>query len=298
MDFITDKVPSRWWLITPILLLLALLIAGCGGGGGASYEPPKLDPTQPVVIRADSLYGYYGDGGKDLVETHAHVNVAWTMGWGEGDYMTSVTAQITRALAMGVPNVVLGLPEGTHGNIALARTILSTLHAQGLLAPVVALYPKDEPEAHGIGAEQVRVFNAQLRVALAELGRSDVKLAVIYTRDGSWPGIETYDWVGFDDYGAGHGVLSNGTWQDMKARLRADQRILLVPGAADPWAQDPEPYFAKLVQDPQVLGIIPFIWFDNADRGVGLGARSNSMTKAYCRVGLRIKTLNPLAECP
>lgn len=297
MDYITDSVPGRHWLALILALLVLVALAGCGGGGGGG-QPPRIEPGEPVVIRADTLYGYYADGGKDLLETHAHVNLAWTMGWGEGDYLQSVTAQITRALALGVPNVVLGLPTGTHGDVGLARSILEQMHAQGLLAPVVALYPQDEPELHGISAEKVREFNAALRVVLATLGRGDIKLAVIYTGSPAHPGIETYDWVGFDDYNYGAGIFTNGQYDLLKAKLRPDQRILLVPGGSSPWEQDPEPFFAVAVKDPQVIGIIPFVWWDNADSGVGKGIRSNPARKAYCTVGTRIKTLNPNASCP
>lgn len=266
------------------LIYFGILIGcGGGGGGGGGAEPP-VTPSGPA--RPGILFGYYGDMDGQVRETADHVDYLWTFGWTR-DGTGSRAGRIAEARSQGITKVVLGieeayLPDGE----ARVRATLSELRAQGLLAGVIALYPIDEPEGRGKSADEVRAVNAMLRRVMADYPElAQTKLAVIYTGGRRWPGIETYDWVGFDDYNRGSAVLSNDQWDDLKRRLRPDQGILLVPGGSDPWRQDPLPFVSKALLDPQVVGIVGFIWFDDADRGVGAGIRSNPTRAAYCGAG-------------
>jgi hypothetical protein len=136
---------------------------------------------------------------------------------------------------------------------------------------------------------EIRTVNAMVRMVAAEFPElSGVNLAVIYG-DRGMPGIGSYDWVGFDKYDEHEAIFCDGRYDDLKAELRADQRIILVPGGASPWKQDPAPFYNKAVSDTQVLAIVPFIWQDNAAPGVGAGIRSNSTKPRYIQAGTLIK---------
>ena len=121
----------------------------------------------------------------------------------------------------------------------------------------------------------------------------NTKLAVIYGGSGNRPGVGTYDWVGFDDYDKRERIFSNGQYNSLKSALRSDQRIMLVPGGADPWKQDVGPFFTQAELDDQVIALIPFVWFDTSGH---TGIHANSMKNDYCVAGKKIK--NPEVKEP
>ena len=254
-------------------ILLLLFLASCGGGGGGSSTAIQ----EIITPRKDLLYGYYGGCPQCLDETKGHINLYHVTHW-DGDGI----ADMQRAKAFGI-GVMLDLPEAYQSEAAV-RARLQTLQALDLLGNIKAIYPIDEPDAAGISAERIGFVNAMVRRVAAEFNL-DVPLAVTYSALFTWPGIQYYDWVGFDNYDAN--IFTNGDYARLKSVIRADQRILLVPGGADKWRQDPSPYLAKAQQDLQVVAIIAFIWRDNADpkNGAHAGIRSNGMAKAYCSTG-------------
>ena len=262
-------------------IFLILLLASCGGGSGGSYTnspPPTVQRTEPLN------YGYFGSHPTQLDETKDHVNLYMAMDWdGEAEQI----AQMQRAKALGIPNL-LYLPEAYLSEDA-TRNRLKALSALDLLGNVKAAYLYDEPDLAGFSAQQVNTATALARRVLAEFGLS-IPLAVIYTGRETYPGIESYDWIGFDAYGEREQIFSNGKYDRLKSKLRPDQRIILVPGGADVWRQDPSAFLAKAQSDPQVTLIMPFIWRDLADpaNGAMLGIRSNGLAPAYRAIGKTI----------
>jgi hypothetical protein len=276
-----------------ILPLLAL--AGCGGGGGSGFVPPQ----PPQELRTGLLYGYYGDCDTCLEEQAGHVNLAWVMGWGKrAAWLDNVAAHLTEAKQRGIPNAVLGISPAYGDNPERdVRYVLDSLRVQGLLDGIVALYPVDEPDVNGIPAEKIVATNAMLRRVMADYPEfAHTKLAVIYGPRSDYRGIESYDWVGFDDYDQGAAVLELPL-AHLKAKLRPDQQVILVPGGASPWRQDPQPFFNVAESDARVVALVPFIWFDNAAPGVGLGIRSNGLRAVYCAAGKRVVTAANDATC-
>ena len=271
-------------------LLVAGIVTACGGGGGGgnaheSAAGPPATLTQPP---REVLYGYYGHCDTCSAETHRHVNMIHVPNWGP---LETTVRQLTEARVYGIKHVMLGVPQLYHAPDAerALREFFTTLRGANLLTNITALYPLDEPDLHSIPADVISARNALLRRVMAEFPElRTTKLAVIYTSRPKWPGIDSYDWVGFDDYGAGSQIFTNGLYSELKDRLRPDQRVLLVPGGADPWRQDPEPFIAKALEDPQVIGVVPFIWYDFADREVGRGIRSNGLAGAYCEAARKL----------
>lgn len=268
------------------LVPLLFWLVGCGGSGGAG--PSSSGPiTPPSVLRTDLLVGYYGDCDSCALETGDHTNLYWVWGWGTSPFwLTNAMAHLQQARGAGITRVVLGLPQAYGPNAeGEVRFALTRLNDAGLLADVVALYPIDEPDLYGKSDDEVRATNVMLRRVAGEFpALAGVRLAVIYAGANDFPGVSSYDWVGFDDYGAGCAVLG-APYGALKAALRPDQRIMLVPGGADPWRQDPACFAARAHADPQVVAVVPFIWFDNAAAGVGPGIRSNPTRPLYCQMG-------------
>lgn len=255
------------------LTLLILALTGCGGGGGSG--PSVSGPiVPPPSLRSDILVGYYGDCPTCAMETADHTNLYFAF---FGDRF----AGLRQARAAGFTRFCLGLWEAYLPDAeSQVRSTLTNLNNAGLLGGIECLYPTDEPRESDAA---VTAKNAMIRRVAGEFpALAGIKLAVIYAS--ARPGIASYDWVGFDDYNAGCAVLG-GAYDELKAALRPDQRILLVPGGADPWRQDPACFAARAHADPQVVAVVPFIWFDQADRGVGAGIRSNPTRKLYCEMG-------------
>ena len=281
-------------------ILALLLLTACGGGGGNAE--PNL-PT-PATYRTDLKYTYYGqmaETGMQLSETIDHINMVFaSRWWGPHQQL----AEIILATNAGIP-VILDMPEpyqSTYGvndpfDLVAAevrvRARFAQLRTAGVLSNIPVIYMVDEPELYGWTAQNQIDTNAMMRRVMTEFDMT-AKLAVVYSirAFGSWPGIETYDWVGFDAYDAGTRIFNPGAEYDqLKAVLKPHQKIILVPGGCDKWRTDPTQFSNKAHQDFQVALVLPFVWRDNTDpaNGAFAGIRSNGMAPAYKAVGLSIK---------
>lgn len=282
--------------VTPRAFLFALLSAIALVTAGCNEDSKPASPWKPPVVsqaRSDLLYFYYGDTAA-IAEAYDHVNAVMVWGWGEKDWLSNVEDRLTEAREHNL-KVILGLPQ-SYGDTApdALRVVFSYLQSRGLLSNVVALYPADEPDLDKTD-EQVRKVNAMIRGVAAEFPElAHVKLAVTYTSRGQWQGLETYDWIGFDDYTKGDAVLWNETWIDLKARLRPEQRIILVPGGACNWKNRPDAFLAVAQTDPQVIAVMPFLWIDTDPPDPTVGIRSCTETRAaYIDAGTRVINRRP-----
>jgi hypothetical protein len=297
----------RYVLRAIVPLLIALYIVACGGGGsggGSTFTPA---PT-PAPARGDLLFGYFAVGANQIAETAAHVNYVHTPDWGDWNtpagreaIAEQTIAYMQEAQARGVSKAILCVGflvfdsaynyRGTADLVAFRQRIESL----GLGPMVVALYPVDEPELHakaGAKAWQKALPAATLTRALADIRVAwpGVKLAVTYGDNGAYPALESYDWIGKDDYGRGAGVL------DRMPPISGEQRWMLVPGGTDPWAQDPQAFYDRANADARVVGIMTFVWFDNFENVPHRGVRSNGLAPLYCRIGAQIKSA-PAPPC-
>ena len=279
----------RW-----LLLLLPLLLIGCGGGGGSSSPAPST----PAVVRTIPIaYGYFGIDGDQIAETADHVSYVLAPDWGDWTlpgYDTfrigQIIAQLQEAKARGIKDawVMVGFltmtqkpgctdicvsprPDGIQRLLAFR----AQLQALGLDDMVRALYPIDEPELHGLD-------NATLTALLIAIKQAwpEPLLAVVYGDTQTYPGLSAYDLIGKDKYGDGANVLNQ------LPPIGGGQRHIIVPGGANPWRNDPQPFLDYAKQHADVYAICAFEWFDRTD---GQGIRSNGMADKYRAIGLALK---------
>ena len=238
--------------------LLLLLLVGCGGGGGDS-------PAAPPSVRYDTpLYCYYGTDDAQVAQVANHTNCIFDLNW-PGD-IGSVIRHLQQARDSGIGKAIIAVQSDP-------RSDFDALQAAGVLSMVIAVYPYDEPDVMGLSAAQVRATAAQIRQAMSGYPElAGARLAVIYGVQGT-PGIETFDWVGIDDYGTGVRVPAVNV---------NHQRIILVPGGANPWREAPEPFKDYVEGHAEVVGVVPFLWVSHQS---GLGIRDNGMALRYCQTG-------------
>lgn len=274
-----------WANVFLLILAIVMLVAGCGGG-----VDPNAPVERPKILRTDLQFGYYASTGNQPQETKGHVNFYHDMQF-EGEQHT-----IDSIRFMQMP-VMLGVQywmydEKNNPKADGESQLLGYLHRlndAGVLRFVTDVYPLDEPDLLGTKAGDVVATNAAVRRSFAVFNMRP-RLSVIYGAGFTWPGVASYDDVGFDNYSAGSGIFYNGDFARLKAVLRPDQKIWLVPGGADPWRADPTPFVNYAHSDPQVRGLINFIWPDSTDprQGYEKGIRSNGLAQKYCRVGREV----------
>lgn len=286
-----------------ILLGLSMLfLTGCKFiGNGSNTLPPPLpvDPGPPPIImpsRKGLYYGYFGTSNSQVEETLDHVNLLFEPAW------DGIDAAIDRMSRSSLPTVFVisaqvytGESWGTYLGKDTAqknlRELFNKLRDYNVLKNVIGLYPVDEPELGKLTTEVITQVNADIREVMKEYSElENCKLVVTYTGNETYPGIESYDVIGFDDYDQREKIFEEGNKYDrLRNRLRDDQLITLFPGGSDPWRTNPNPFYAKAQLDSKVWAIIPFIWLDSAGGSSSKGIKSNGTAIWYSVCGQAIK---------
>ncbi len=266
-------------------VMLTLILPGTSLLLARAPAVAAAGPKKQISLRAGQFFGYYGDCPNCVEETRAHTNVQWIAGWGgDGSQVPKIVERAKNAAPLKTIIMLPGMYVNKRLNplgLIAARGIFQGLRDAGVLQNVAALYPQDEPDLEGLDDVTVVEANKALRAVAAEFSElRNVPLAVIYSERGGRPGIASYDWVGIDAYAMGPKILAK-PYAKLQKLLTKKQRLLLVPGGADPWRENPEPYFKRAARDPKVIGVVAFIWFDNAAPDVGLGIRSNGLAPTY-----------------
>lgn len=263
-----------------LLGILLLQIAGCG----IASSPEIL----PAAQRRDLLHLYYGSTSENLTppgqleETKDHINVYMVMPW-DGDGIK----EMQKAKAAN-KKVILYLSEAHEKNGELLVTQrFQKLQDLDLLSNIISIYPIDEPDLLNIPDVKINEVNTMIRRVMTSFG-FNVPLSVIYTGGEQYPGASTYDWIAFDDYDLKENIFNprSGKYTRMKQRF-PDKKFFLIPGGSDPWQQDPAAFLDKANRDPQVIGIISFLWRERIDeKGVSFkGIRTNGKTEQYRAMG-------------
>ena len=273
-------------VLLPLVLVLAVLafLAYRGFAPKPGYMPPP-----PSVLRTDLWFGYFHTFDDQVAQTSDHVNIIFESGW-FGAEATALSIRVHgKQTILCLSNECYDYAEGA----MVARpdaydrvtATFNKLASEGVLSKVVALYPIDEPDVSGKSDADILSLCLMVRSAAAHFPALDgVKLAVIYANKGTLPGISGFEWVGLDDYPLREGLLDSDEWSLMLSRLDADQRVMLVPGGADPFRQDPEAFRRYAHNNPKVIGILAYMWAQQYP-GELAGIGTNGMADKYRSVG-------------
>lgn len=268
------------------VLIVAVVIAACGGSADDIVVPKPQNP------RTDILYGYYASLGEQVAEVKDHTNLHWEA---QFDGPAKAVQNIKDANTFTVLDVGYQVFTSDGGKKTILpdaeqrlRDFLRYMQYNNVLHYVEVLYPLDEPNLQLRNPNDIYAAVDIVKRVASEFQELDgYKLGVIYWDESAYTGIELFDWVGFDNYDAKSSIFTepNGRYFQMLAQLRPDQKTLLVPGGA--FDQDPTPFVNFAQGRPEVVAIIPFVWFDVInDKENFLGIKSRpEMAQKYIAAG-------------
>ena len=225
-------------------------------------------PPEPPTAR-QCLFGYFGDNPTIVAETKDHADLTWAYGWPTG----TTAIQVCKDAKVAGNQIMLGVyGEGTQQGM---EYFFQQCQAAGVLESVAALYPMDEPDVAGKSDAWVKEMVAMTRRAAAKFSAiAQAPVAVFYGPGGKTPGIEAFDWIGRDNYGAGPQILP----------LETHQRLMLIPGGASPWRESPDSFVSYAQTHPEVIAVVPFIW-QWPSKPPSEGIKGNGMASAYRAAG-------------
>ena len=249
----------------------------------------------PAPQRADLLYGYYGCYGNQVQETAGHTNLLFENVW-QGlekaiENMRAANTPTVIDLAAQLFSDYGPLPRSMRPDAQVrVRAVFDAMQRAGVLHLVRIIVPADEPnlpESGSIGLMPEAV--ALIRSVAADYPElASVKLGVIYFSDKPMEHIGLFDIVGFDAYEERSSIFApGGLYEQMRARLRPDQRTWIIPGAC--YGQDPQPFLNYANANAEVLAIVPFLWctvpWETAFKGI---VEQPERRAAYTALGTRI----------
>lgn len=272
-------------------ILLAIAAAIAALIYKAQNKPREADIPTPTVLRTDLYAGYYGVMNDQAEKTVGFVNCLWECNF-QGHVKAGeniLTAKVDTVISLGDQLFTRFADSGRNHRVAVnAKQQLTDyfnyLDLIGALQYVKAVTPFDEPNTQvESAAELMKSIQIIKEVAAGFPVLAGLKLAVIYAaKPETYDCIEMFDFVGVDDYEALSGMLTDGTYGRMKARLRPDQKTILLPGGA--FGQDPTPFINFAHNNPEVLGVLAFTWLGPmvpADKWIGLGDDANPRKQQY-----------------
>lgn len=276
--------------------------------GGLYVATVKAATTTPPQPARKLLFGYFWVTPEQPAQIADHCNVIecpsggnWNTPAGVQGIIDMTKNTLTNAKAVGIGKAVLqvdfcGFLPGTSGTktyrgTVAARALLnqyfSQLSAAGLLSMMVGCYVADEPERESqIPDAALTSFCQDIRVVAGTFGMSP-PLSIVYgDQTGSFrgfPGLSSIDWAGIDAYGQGAGVLTS-LYPMLRSQMTPQQQLIVVPGGANPWRNDPAPFYDYALMNP-VAWIMPFLW---TDWGSEPGIARNGLAPAYRAIGQKV----------
>jgi hypothetical protein len=168
---------------------------------------------------------------------------------------------------------------------------------------VAAVYVIDEPAWHGLAPDDLDQALALIKSDLPDLPTATVEAYSIVDKTMAPPAL---DWVGFDRYGTADPATDEAWLADLAAvraaLTRPDQRILLIVETfwmpmfgnvgIEPEEMDiiAENYYRFAAAQPDVVGLIGYLWPGGLDGHDQLGARQlpENVRETYRAIGARI----------
>lgn len=279
-------------IYTIVFIITSIILVGLLTRAYKNRRIPDIDiPEAPV---RSIWYGYYGRRDNQVAETKDHTNLLWESQF-EGLQKASeaiLEAKMDTLLDVHVqlfkdPIASEGFTIRTEAAKQL-RVMFDYLRSTGALKYIKILYPIDEPNITVATAKDLSEAIRVLKLVASEYYELiGVKYAVIYAaKPVSYTCHEEYDYIGVDDYQFKSQIFTNGTYASIKA---LGKQTFIVPGGS--FDQDPGPFFNFANGNPEVVAIIPFVWFgpriNSTDEWVGI--KDQGIRKqAYINVGKSI----------
>ncbi len=264
-----------------ILTSLIVTMNACGGGkGDNTSSQPESPPTQYL---GGVHFGYFITVTNQIEETIDHVDLYMLPKSGYGDDITTDLDQLRRGNAKAILVVEKFMYSGNHCAFDDTgfRIFLNRIKQHGQLDLITGFYPKDEPDLV-LGEAEIRTCNNRLRELIKEYPElTGSVLCVIYS-DHGYPAIDTYDWIGHDAY---PGLEYN-------VPITSTQRIILVPGGANPWQTPSNDAVNYAKTHASVAWVLAFLYADYTTQGI----RNNGLRKNYCEGGKQL-TLKTTGVC-
>lgn len=268
-----------------VLLALSALLAGCGGGS-AGTSSGAIDPGTPPVVGTPHFvhYGYFFSG-LQLEEVVDHASIGFELAV-FNDINLSQHLALMRANNMKAMLEVGYVYTNKHfTGVDRLRTLLTRLRTEGTLDLIVSFYPVDEPDLFGWSENDVVAANDAIHALCKEFPElGGCAIAVIYS-DHRQVGHESYDWLGSDGGNYGGGPIL--------VELMPGQKMILVPGGADPWREDPAAFVKFASGNPDVALVMPFLWVDHYGGTPYLGIGNNGMAAKYKAAALELQLRPP-----
>jgi hypothetical protein len=268
--------------------------------------PPCPEPPGPGVSRPGLEYCYFGLQPTDPPQIHNHVTIAHIGSWGDWNnfdgMLNMVMALGHDAKKAGIERLIFTpdfccftnynqsprqvLPLTTMQ--AKLITFADRLRSENLIEQVWGMYVIDEPNKpeNALSAANVSQVCSTIRDVFSHYLLTAPKLCITYwwTWD-HFPGIESLDYAGFDNYGAP--IFTNGMYNHLRSQLKPEQKSIILPGGSNPWRENPDPFYEFAQNNLEVGMIMPFLWFDNPPE-FPHGIVSNGMAPQYTAVGQKI----------
>jgi len=268
-----------------LLLALAacLLLSGCGSSN--DNPPPRPLPpvdSQPLISRKGLYFGYFGSDDAQVDETHDHVNLLFAA-WGTDEQLAARIAKAAMPTILDVSDCLFtpGMPRKYRGDEDAERLLDARMLACTRTNAddyIEVLYLIDEPERESnVGSDQIAMGATCARRVAARYALSPA-IHICYGDGNDYRGAKFVDWIGVNDYDGD--ALSRID----SIALQEHQRLVLYPGGADPWRNDPRPFYDYAQANPKVIGIVPFLWVRYAKAGI----RDNGMADQYRAIGKAI----------
>ena len=295
--------------VAVLVFIVIIVIVAC-----SIQEDRKNRPIEPPInapIRHDKLlFGYYGDC-NGFIPCYAaisgHTNLLMIPSYGpmasqaEIDAANDRIVQNIKAATSAGPakKVIVFVNHLMYTQIpnkqvyvgdALAATRLRELffkfRLEGVSDKVHGFYPLDEPDLNvedlgGVPAQ----FNLLRQVMDEYPEYKSAVIAIFYNSGSQFPGLAQVDWVGVDDYNAGVSVLYN-QYPALKKVMGPNQRLMVIPGGSDPWKEDPTSFYNYALNDPSVVAIVAFAYFNMSDGTPGIS--TNGLASIYAGLGTKI----------
>lgn len=292
--------------------LLGLLTAAC----------LAVAAVAPALQASERYFGYYADGATSGTHDHTNVTHIWASFADRNQATNTILHHLDAARANGIRAVVsvdsflFRFANGGNGNYTaepnaaqLWNGLMQTLVAHGHIVPgnpaagtVLAFYPVDEPELHGLNdsfGSPHPALAAAIQVIRNHPHSANIPIAGISSKkyNQARAGLHLMDWVGLDNY-------SLGTWQYLdafnafKAAMRPGQRFILVPQASQGGMMgsygsphDPLIVFERFLEDASVVMLMPFLWDHPDTQGVRF---LPSLREPYRQIGRHVAFGAPL----